>query len=72
MRKELELSYDGGVSGSNKQELMVAPMVWSGEACVWRESGVRRSVLCWGVCHESGLSRCEDVFTFDLVHDEIL
>jgi hypothetical protein len=34
--------------------------------------GVRRSVLCWCVWQESGFSRREDVFTFDLVHKGIL
>jgi hypothetical protein len=49
----------------------VAPMVGSGGVCVWRESGVRRSVLCWCVWQESGFSRREDVFTFNLLHKEI-
>jgi hypothetical protein len=30
----------------NANEAMVALMVGSGGVCVWRESGVRRSVLC--------------------------
>jgi hypothetical protein len=46
----------------------VAPVVGSSVVCVWRESGVRRSVLCWCVWQESGLSRCEDVFTFNLFY----
>jgi hypothetical protein len=30
----------------NANEAMVTPVVGSGGVCVWRESGVRRSVLC--------------------------
>jgi hypothetical protein len=41
-------------------------MVGSGGVCVWRESGDRRSVLCWCVWQESGFSRREDFFTFNL------
>jgi hypothetical protein len=43
-------------------EAMAAPMVGYGGVCFWRESGVRRSVLCWCVWQESGFSRSEDVF----------
>jgi hypothetical protein len=56
----------------NTNEVMVAPVVGSGGVCVWRESGVRRSVLCWCVWQESGFSHREDVFTFNLVYKEIL
>jgi hypothetical protein len=41
-------------------------MVGSGGVCVWRESGARWSVLCLYVWQESGFSRREDVFTFNL------
>jgi hypothetical protein len=41
--------------------------VGSGGVCVWRESGVRRSILCWCVWQESGFSHREDVFTFNLL-----
>jgi hypothetical protein len=51
----------------NANEAMVAAMVGSGGVCVWQESGVRRSVLCWCVWQESGLSRREDVFTLNLL-----
>jgi hypothetical protein len=44
----------------------VAPMVGCGGVCVWRESGVRRSVLCW--CEGSGVSSRADVLTFNLVY----
>jgi hypothetical protein len=44
----------------------------SGGVCVWQESGVRRSVLCWRVLKESGLSRFEIVFIYDLLFKEIL
>jgi hypothetical protein len=65
MRKKLKLSSEDGDSGRKKsKEAMVAPMVGSGGVCVWRESGVRRSGLCWCVWQESGFSRREDVFTF--------
>jgi hypothetical protein len=47
-------------------------VVGSGRVCVWQESGVRRSVLCWCVWQESGFSLHEDVFTFNLVYNEIL
>jgi hypothetical protein len=53
-------------------EAMVAPVVGSGGVCIRRESGVRRSVLCWCVWQESCFSRCEDVFTFNFVCKEIL
>jgi hypothetical protein len=43
-------------------------MVGSGGICVRRESGVRRSVLCWCVWQEPGFSRREDVFTFYALH----
>jgi hypothetical protein len=49
-------------------EAMVAPMVGAGGVCVWRECGVRRSVLCWCVWQESGFSRREDVFAFILLY----
>jgi hypothetical protein len=39
--------------------------------CFWRESGVWRSVLCWCVWQESGFSRHENVFTFNLVKNDI-
>jgi hypothetical protein len=31
---------------------MVTPVVECGEVCVWRESEVRRSVLCWFVSQD--------------------
>jgi hypothetical protein len=57
---------------TNANEAMVAPMVGSGGVFDWRESGVRRSVLCWCVWQEFGFSRREDVFIFNLVYEEIL
>jgi hypothetical protein len=50
---------------------MMAPVVGSGGVCVWRESGIRRSVLCWCVWQEFGFSRREDVFTLNLLYTEI-
>jgi hypothetical protein len=49
---------------------MVAPMVRSGGVYVWRESGVRRSVLCWCVWQESGFRCREDVLTFNSVENK--
>jgi hypothetical protein len=69
MRKKIE---EATLAARNTNEAMVAPMVGSGGICVWRESGVRRSVLCWCVWQESDFSRREDVFTFNLVYKEIL
>jgi hypothetical protein len=67
--KKFELNSDGDDSGSKKCN---EAMVGSGGVCVWRESGVRRSVLCWCIWQESGFSRREDIFAFDLLHLEIL
>jgi hypothetical protein len=50
---------------------MAAHMVGSDGVCVWRESGVRRSVLCWRVWQESGFSRREDVFTLKSIYMEL-
>jgi hypothetical protein len=55
----------------NVTEAMVAPMGVSG-ICVWREPGVRRSVLCCCVWQESGLSRRENIFKFNLVYKDTL
>jgi hypothetical protein len=46
----------------------MAPVVGSGGVCVWRESRVRRLVLCWCVWQESGFSRHEDVFTIYFIN----
>jgi hypothetical protein len=59
MRNKLKLSSDGGDFGSKKCKRGCG----SAYGGVWRESGVRRSVLCWCVWQESGFSRREDVFT---------
>jgi hypothetical protein len=56
----------------NADEAVAAPVVGSGGVCVWRESEVRRSVLCWCVWQESGFGRLEDVFTFNLLYKDIL
>jgi hypothetical protein len=55
----------------NTNEAMVTLVVGSGGVCVWRDSGVRRSVLCWCVWQESGFSHREDVITFNLVRNVI-
>jgi hypothetical protein len=46
----------------NANEAVMAPMVGYGGVCVWREPGVRRSVLFWCVWQECGFGRLEDVF----------
>jgi hypothetical protein len=56
--------------GRNADEAIVALVVGSGGVCVPRESGVRWSVLCWYVWQESGFSRREDIFAFNLVYKE--
>jgi hypothetical protein len=55
----------------NTNEAMEVHMMGSGGVCVWRESGVRRSVFCWCVWRESGFNRREDVFAFNLLYKEI-
>jgi hypothetical protein len=60
------------LAARNVNEAMAAPMVGSGGVCVWRESGVRRSVLCWCAGQESGFSHREDVVTFNLLDKEML
>jgi hypothetical protein len=53
--KEMKLSSDGGdLLPRTAIEALVVP----GRACIWRESGVRRSILCW--FQESGFSHHED------------
>jgi hypothetical protein len=47
----------------NSNEAMVAPAVGSGGVCILRESGIRRSVLCWFFWQESGFGNGEYVFT---------
>jgi hypothetical protein len=46
----------------NAEEAMATPMVGCDGVCVWRDFGIRLSVLCWCVWQESGFSRREDVF----------
>jgi hypothetical protein len=48
----------------------VAPVVWTGG--VWTLESGGRSVLCWCVCQESGFSRREDVFAFNLGYKDTL
>jgi hypothetical protein len=52
----------------NVNEAMVA----SGGVCMWWESGLRQLVLCWFIWQDSGFGHCEDFFTFNLLHKEIL
>jgi hypothetical protein len=61
------------VVARNENEAMVMPVVGSGGVCVWRlEFGDRWSVLCWCFWQESGFGRREDVFTFNLIYEDIL
>jgi hypothetical protein len=59
------------VAERNANEAKMTHMVGSGGVCVWWESGVKRSVLCWCVWQESGFSRSKDVFTFNLLYKEM-
>jgi hypothetical protein len=56
---KIGISSDSGYSGSKKCK----------RSCclVWRESGVRLSVLSWCVWQERGFSRREDVITFNFL-----
>jgi hypothetical protein len=62
--------------GKNWNEvLMVATFVAKLKTRLWQRlwwslSGVRRSVLCFCVWKETGFSRREDVFTFNLLYKE--
>jgi hypothetical protein len=72
MRKQLKLNSDGYDSGNkNANQAIVTPMVGCGGVCVCQESGVRRSVLCWCFWQRAGFSRREDVFTFNLLCNEM-
>lgn len=42
-----------------------------GGVCVWREARVKRSILCWCVYQESGISHLEDVFTINLLFKNV-
>jgi hypothetical protein len=68
MGKKLKLSSQGPtLVARNVNEAMVAPMMVSGGVCIWRESGIKRSGLCFYVWQESVFSRSENVFTLNLV-----
>jgi hypothetical protein len=43
-------------------DAILAPNVAFGGVCIWRESGVRKSVLFFCICQESGFS-CSGVFS---------
>jgi hypothetical protein len=65
-RKKLKLNSDGSDSSSKKCKRVYG----SADGGVWRNlllAGVRCSILCWYDWQESGFSRREDVFTFNLV-----
>jgi hypothetical protein len=63
MRKKL--SSDGGDSDSNEcKRAMMSPVVGSVAVCVWCDSGVTLSCLCWCVWQESGFSHNKYVFIF--------
>jgi hypothetical protein len=71
VRKLLKLSSNGGGSGN---EAMVTPTVRSGGLCFWRESGVWSQAvgMCLWVWQESGFSRHEDIFIFNLFYKKII
>jgi hypothetical protein len=53
--------------------MIVLWRLWRGVSeCIWQESGVRLSVLCWCFWQEPGSSCHEDFFTFNLSCKEIL
>jgi hypothetical protein len=56
----------------NANDFIVVHMVRSDGIYVWREFGVRLSVMCWGVWDELGLIRGQKVFTFNLRYKEML
>jgi hypothetical protein len=60
------------VVASKANEPTFPLQVGSAEVCVWWESRVRHSVLCFCVWQVSGFSRREKVFVFNLVYKEIL
>jgi hypothetical protein len=70
MQKKLKLSSDGNDSGGKKCKRSYGGAY--GGVCLWQESGVGWSVLCWCVWQESGFSRREDVFTFNLLKIKII
>jgi hypothetical protein len=53
---------------------MVTLIVVTDGVCFWRESGVSSQAFfsCWYFWQGSGFSRCEDVFTCNLVYKDIL
>jgi hypothetical protein len=72
--KKFKLSSDDEASGSKKRKRGYGGAYGLADSVCWWESksGVRRSVLRWCNWYESGFSRCEDVFTFNLLKKEIL
>lgn len=56
----------------NSYKVMVTPMMVSGGVCVCRTSGIRRSVLWLCFWQEFGFSSYEDVYTLNLISEEIL
>jgi hypothetical protein len=68
MRKKLKLSPDGGDSGSNKCKRGYG----SAYCGVWRESGVRRSILSVAFGKNLASLATKMFFTFDLLNTEIL
>lgn len=66
--KKLNWSSDGGDSRSKNCKRDHGDA--SGEVCVWREYGVRLSVLCYYVWQESDFRLCGDVYTFNLVYKD--
>lgn len=68
----ISVTHDNLLIKMRNDEAVVVPVVVCGGVCFWRESGMRRSVLCWCISNESHSSLREDVFTFYLVCKEML
>jgi hypothetical protein len=70
-REFCEHVYDGVVTemtGSKKRYAVSS--VGRGRVCIWRESGVRQSALCWRVWQEYCAGCRQDLFTWHLLHEQ--
>jgi hypothetical protein len=65
MREKDQVLTVATLEARSANEAIVDPMVGSAGVYVWREYGVRWSVLRWFVWWESGSSLCEGVFTLN-------
>jgi hypothetical protein len=67
-QKKLKLNSDGCCFVNKKCNLFYGG---SSGVCIWQESGVVRSVLCWRLCQKSGSSCREGIFTCNLFQKEV-